>query len=278
MGPRCWRALTLSVVVAIVGSSAPVLAGSISLAWDPVPGANGYRVYYGPASGQYTQSSDRGNVTQTVINGLADCTTWYLAVKAYNVIGESPGFSNEVIGWARPQVTSLTPSARKQGEQFTLTVTGTNFQSGASLEVANPNVFLASTTVLDCSHVQAAVTIEPTAAGVRPAEVGLFDVTVVNPDNVFGLRANGFEVQIEPARFDLMNQPGPSQGRLDGRDTIEVSTMFGGREGDALYHPDGDFNGDGWIDGQDLAYLAGNLGKCWTGSAWAVAACPAGLQ
>ena len=45
-----------------------------------------------------------------------------------------------------------------------------------------------------------------------------------------------------------------------------------------LYDPDFDFDGDGWVDGQDLAYLASNMGRCWDGAAWTLAACPANLR
>ena len=39
-----------------------------------------------------------------------------------------------------------------------------------------------------------------------------------------------------------------------------------------------DVNGDGWIDGEDLHYLASHLGECWNGTGWSVAACPAALR
>jgi hypothetical protein len=43
---------------------------------------------------------------------------------------------------------------------------------------------------------------------------------------------------------------------------------------------DDDFDGDGWVDGDDLAYIASNLGRCWSASAknWSLSACPTGLQ
>jgi hypothetical protein len=123
-----------------------------------------------------------------------------------------------------------------------------------------------------------AATIEPTADGVRAAQIGPYTVTVVNPDDVFGSRNGAFEVQVDPSRFDLDDRDGPSRGRLDGRDTIWLSRLFGSQEGDADYYPDSDFNGDGWVDGEDLAYLASNLGRCWDGAGWNVGSCPESLQ
>jgi hypothetical protein len=256
----------------------PAHAGSIALRWDAVSGATGYKVYYGREPGQYSDSMDVGNTTSTVINGLADCTEWHLAVKAYNSVGESPGFSNEIIGWARPEIGSPEPAAETQGSQFTLDIRGANFQPGADVEADNPNVFFDAPTVLSCNQIQVAATIEPTARGIRPAQIGPTTVTVINPDDVYGTKAGAFEVLVGPARFDLDDREGPSRERLDGRDTIWLSRMFGTHEGDSDYYPDSDFNGDGWVDGEDLAYLASNLGRCWDGAGWSVRVCPATLQ
>jgi len=249
----------------------PAQAGSIHMRWDTVSDSTGYRVYYGRTAGQYTDSVDVGNTTSAVVNGLEDCTEWYLAVKAYNSVGESPSFSNEIVGWARPEVTQPAPKAAIQGAQFTLDISGSNFQPGADVEVDNPNVFFDSATVLSCNQIQVAATIEPTADGVRPAEIGLYTVTVVNPDDVFGSRSGAFEV---PARFDIDDREGPSRGRLDGRDAIWLSRLFGSREGDASYYPDSDFNGDGWVDGEDLSLLGSEFGRCWDGAGWSVRVCP----
>ena len=59
-----------------------------------------------------------------------------------------------------------------------------------------------------------------------------------------------------------------------------LSRQFGMRESNPNYDADDDFDGDGWVDGQDLAYIASNLGRCWSAStrSWTLAACPTGLQ
>jgi hypothetical protein len=265
------------VVAFVAAALAPAhAAGTISVAWDPVANAAGYRVYYSQTSGSFSdaQSIDVGNVLGTTISGLSDCTTWYLAVKAYNGAGSSPNYSNEISGYPRPTVTTTTPAAAKQGAQLTIDVTGTNFQTGAAVELDNPNVIIQSAHAISCTHMQFLATIDPTASGVRPAAIGHLTMTVVNPDDVFGSRTSAFEVLVDPARFDVNKSDAATAGRLDGKDTVWLSRIFGGREGDSLYDPDSDFNGDGWVDGDDLSYVAGNLGSCWNGSAWSLSACP----
>src|SRR5438128_7587709 len=66
---RCSGALLLlaiaSLLIACGGPSAGANGGIVNLAWDPVTAANlsGYKIYYGTASGTYTQSVSVGNVT-----------------------------------------------------------------------------------------------------------------------------------------------------------------------------------------------------------------------
>ncbi len=271
------RTLFCSVLILLTGSSV-IFAGSIGLAWDSASGAAGYRVHYGTNSGAYTSSIDVGNVTDIVFSGPADCTTSYFAVTAYNAAGQS-GYSNEVASWPRPTIASASPPRAKQGDLLTLDLAGINFQNGATVEIDNPNVVLDEVTVQSCDSIQIATTVEPTAAGVMAAEVGRFSMTITNPDLQTTVANQIFEVQVNPARFDVVRGAGgPSDNRLDGRDALLLSRLFGSQLGEAEFDPDLDFNGDGWVDGGDLAYLAGNLGKCWNGSGWTVAACPQGLR
>ena len=98
------RSLALVVVALMAAAGRPAVAGNASLAWDPVTDADlaGYRVYYGTSPGVYTLSVDVGNVTQTTISGLTDCTTYYFGVKAYDTAAnESTAYSNQVQGWSR---------------------------------------------------------------------------------------------------------------------------------------------------------------------------------
>lgn len=269
--------LFAAAVLALAATIAsPIHAGSIVLAWDALQSGNlaGYKLYYGPSSGNYTNSVSVGSASQYTLNGLTDCTTWYLAMKAYDSAGnESTTFSNEITGWARPAVTQASPSAAMQGRQVTIDITGSNYKPGATVEIDNPNVVLENVSTLSCNRIQVLATVEPTAQGVRAAEIGSFDITVVNPDDVYGTRTDAFEVTINPARFDLDTRDFSTDGRLDGRDVIWLARIFGQQDGSALYDPDSDLTGDGWLDGDDLAHLTNGLGLCWSGSAWTTQAC-----
>lgn len=251
-------------------------AGSIGLAWNAVPNATGYRVYYGNASGHYTASKDVGSATSVALAGLTDCTNWYVAVKAYNAMGESAAFSEEVTGWSRPSIDVPAPAAAMQGAQLDIQLHGANFKPGARVTIDNPRVRLVSTVVVDCGRIDLEAELEPGGAGIRPAQVGLFTLTIDNPDGTFGERVDGFEVKLNPARFDVNRSNDSTRDRLDGADTVWLARLFSSHEGDdALYDGDFDFDGDGWIDGVDLNLVASNFGACWSGTAWTTQACSA---
>jgi len=273
------RGFLVSFVLALIAAGAPAQAGTIVLSWDATQGATGYHVYYGAQSGNYTDFITTSSTTAT-ISGLQDCAAYYVAVKGFNGAGESPNFSNELSGWPRPGVTSATPSTALQGDQIVMDVMGSNFQSGAVVDLGNPNVFLTSVQVVSCTHIQLLATVEPTARTVRPAQIGRLDLTVSNPDTVFGTKTQAFEVLINPFRFDVNRSDSTTLNRIDGKDTVYVSRQFGQSEFDPNYDADDDFDGDGWIDGNDIAYIASNLGRCWSTAtkSWTVAACPTNLQ
>jgi hypothetical protein len=200
----------------------PVCAGEFSVKWNPAPGASGYRVYYGVQSGVYTGSITTPTNSGT-ITGLNDCQTYYVAVKAFNAAGESPRFSNELMGWSHPSVTSTTPSSAMQGDQLVMDIFGSNFQDGAIVELRNPHVNLNSVSVLSCTHIQLLATIEPTARRVHAARIGHLDVEIENPDSVYGVKPRAFEVLVNPARFDINQSDDSTTGRIDGKDTVYLS-------------------------------------------------------
>lgn len=280
---RLVRYLGLTILLTMV-VTAPALSGSIRLAWDPVAGADGYRIHYGNSPGNYTRTLTVGRQPQAILNGLTDCTTWYMSVQAYNQVGSS-ALSGEIAGWPRPEVTSVNPSTTRQGAQFTMTLNGANFASGAELvlqeqtvpeDVAgNPLVRVESSTVVECGRIQAMFTVEPTSRGVRAMEVGDFSIgyEVRNPDDVYGEALKPLEVQFDLARWDINVTGAETRDRIDGADLSWLSFSYGSREGEAYYDPDADLNGDGIVDGLDLAYLASGFGQCWSGSAWTADSC-----
>jgi hypothetical protein len=280
-----WRVrlalLSLSVCLAL-----PTFAGDICMEWDQVDGASGYRVYYGLSSGNYTDSIDVANATSVTLDGFADCTTYYLAVKAYNGAGESALFSNEISGWARPEISSYGPSMVGQGDQATLNITGANFGSGAELLydesvipadiVGNPLIRFDNVSVLSCTQMQAMVTVEPTSRGVRAMELGdhQIDFSVRNPDSIFGSRTVSLEITFDQFRSDINRSDSTTSDRVDGKDLVWLAYAYGSSEGEPYFNPDADLDGDGLVDGVDLAYLATSFGLCWNGIGWSSSACP----
>ncbi len=100
------------------------VAGTVTLAWDapttntdgtPLTDLAGYKIYYGPTSGSYTNTLDVGNVTTSVVNNLTDGLTYYFTVSAYNSAGVESSFSNEV--------SKTLPSTQSTLTTFTITAT-----------------------------------------------------------------------------------------------------------------------------------------------------------
>jgi hypothetical protein len=81
------------VAFLVLGPASILATPSCTLIWDAnsEPELAGYRAYYGTASGHYTQVIDVGNAISTPISGLAEGSTYYFVVTAY----DSAGFESE---------------------------------------------------------------------------------------------------------------------------------------------------------------------------------------
>ncbi len=73
---------------------------SITLAWDPSadPTVVGYKVYYGVASQNYTNSVSAGSATTLTVSNLTLGVTYYFAATAYDTNGIESDYSSEVSG------------------------------------------------------------------------------------------------------------------------------------------------------------------------------------
>lgn len=200
--PRCRPrrhtvAAVLFFTIALAAGATVAQAGTVSIAWDPNsdPDLAGYRVYWGQTPGTYDQSVDVGLVTQYTLDGLTDCQTWYVAVKAVDDAGqESVEYSNEVSGWPRPTVVSATPASGEQGARMDVVVGGTNFMDGALPSFGNAGITVLGTTRNACGELVADIQIAATAP------LGTSNVDVDNPDGVFGSGLGLFTVveAVEP--------------------------------------------------------------------------------
>jgi hypothetical protein len=116
----------LGALLILIAVSTSIQADqSVSLAWNQStdPTVVGYNVYYGGASGNYTNTLSAGNATNMTIPGLVEGVTYYFAATTYNSLGVQSPFSSEV------SYTVVTPPPEVQlnvtpTRQFILTVTG----------------------------------------------------------------------------------------------------------------------------------------------------------
>jgi IPT/TIG domain len=94
-----------------------------------------------------------------------------------------------------PTISGVSPSSGAAGASLTVTVTGTNFQPGASASFG-PNITVNSTTVVSSTQLSVAITIGSVLGGVR-------DVTVSNPDGQSVIRAGAFTIVAPPPTLIL---------------------------------------------------------------------------
>ncbi len=166
-----------------------VSAGTMAVRWDAVAGASGYRVYWGTAPGQYTNQTTVTSNSTTLT--LADVTTWYVGVKAYNAQGTSSTYSNEVAGQARPTVTSITPNRGAAGQRLIVTIGGTNFRAGMTVKFLVPGITVNSVTVSSATSCTADITL------VGPATTAI-GIEVVRTDRVYGVGNGLFTMDAGP--------------------------------------------------------------------------------
>jgi len=101
----------LAVLVSLsIGLAAKGATSSVSLSWNisAAPGVVGYNIYYGGASGNYTNMVSVSDSTNVIISDLADGDTYYFAATAYDAFGDESGFSNE-ISYIVPGILAITP-------------------------------------------------------------------------------------------------------------------------------------------------------------------------
>ena len=86
---RAAHVALLVLLFALSWTPVRALAGTVTLAWDPVssPALAGYRLHFGPSTGYYTGMVDVGNTTYVAVSDLPEGVTFHFAVSAYDWSG-----------------------------------------------------------------------------------------------------------------------------------------------------------------------------------------------
>ncbi|MBF0533232.1 MAG: fibronectin type III domain-containing protein, partial [Candidatus Omnitrophica bacterium] len=105
-GPKSTEIVVSTTPAAPILNTADGGNNQAALNWSAVIGADSYKVYYGTASGIYSNSVPAGNVTNFVVRDLQPGTNYYFAVSAVNAGGEGPK-SNEISAVTVPPAPQL---------------------------------------------------------------------------------------------------------------------------------------------------------------------------
>jgi hypothetical protein len=193
----------LSGVLVVLMQLPAFAAGSVTLAWDSStdPTVTGYNVYYGGASGTYTNEICAGNATNATISGLVPGATYYFAATTYAALDMESPLSSEVSYRVPPDV----PPVNQPPTLNTISNLTTNENaglqtvnlSGITSGAANENQTLTVTAVSSNTGLIPNPTVNYTSANTSgtltfaPAAnaFGTATVTVVVHDN--GGTANG---------------------------------------------------------------------------------------
>lgn len=125
--------LIILITILIFPLSASADALLVSWEANAEPDLAGYKVYYGLESRNYETYIDVGNVTSYLLDGLDYGHTYYVAVTAYDTLGNDSGYSEEV--WATIPVPDTAPTVIIISPSEYVTILegeSVNFQGSAS--------------------------------------------------------------------------------------------------------------------------------------------------
>ena len=92
---------------------------------------------------------------------------------------------------------SATPFESTLGSQLDVNISGTNFQSGATVEFVESEIIVNATDVQDCNSIVIDVTVGSTAA------LGAAPFRVINPNDVAGVANELFYAGVDPNEMRL---------------------------------------------------------------------------
>lgn len=106
------RIIQLAALFAALLPATGFAVSNVTIAWDAStdPTVAGYKIYYGGASGGYTNSISVGNTTSGTIPGLIEGRTYYFAATATNNSGLESDFSTEISYVVPVPKTNLPPT------------------------------------------------------------------------------------------------------------------------------------------------------------------------
>jgi hypothetical protein len=89
--------LWVTILLLIWLHSVRVTAATVTLAWDASTSGNvaAYKIYYGPASGNYTNAVNAGLSTTATVSNLADGKKYYFVATAVDNLGTESDLSDE---------------------------------------------------------------------------------------------------------------------------------------------------------------------------------------
>ena len=242
-----WRKsfIFLGLFIGFVTATRPIssfASQNVVLTWnqssDPI--VAGYNIYYGGASGVYTNVIDAGTSTSVTISNLVEETTYYFALTTYTAAGAASAFSGEVsytvpVPANKPPklnpVNNLTVNANSGVQTVNLTgissgspggnqiLTVTAISSDTNL-VSNPTVNYIST------NGSAVLTFSPTGNTNGSATI---TVTVDNGGASNNIIARSFVVAVGLVTERLHRMPGGQMvltvsGPVGGSHVIQTST------------------------------------------------------
>ncbi|RLD18729.1 MAG: hypothetical protein DRI36_00690 [Caldiserica bacterium] len=126
------------------------------------------------------------------ISAEANHLTYFAIFK----LSSPPDFTQK----SSPQITEVNPNSGRQGKTIPVTITGSNFQDGANVNISGAGVTVTSTTVKSSTEIDITVKISSNAA------VGYRDVTVTNPDGGSATMADAFLVQSGNISISAVNE------------------------------------------------------------------------
>jgi len=208
------RAFSIAIL-ALLACSTTLSAQTLMWNANSESNLSGYIVQYGTQSGSPSTSIDVGNVTSRTMTGLTAGSTYYFRVVAYNSTGQQSSPSSQVsytvpTAPVNPTITAVSPTSGPTAGGTQITVTGTNFVSGATVRVGGT----AATNVVFVGATQLTARTPAGTTGAR-------DVVVTNPGGQSATRAGAFTYTAAAA--PALTSVSPTSGPTAGGTTITLT-------------------------------------------------------